>query len=64
VAALTGKVLAMHQRLLGLYLQRLQLIDDQIDELKPMIAAALAAHQEAVQRWRRCPVSARTRRSK
>jgi transposase len=55
VAALTGKVLAMHQRLLGLYLQRLQLIDDQIDELKPMIAAALAAHQEAVQRLAEVP---------
>jgi transposase len=55
VGALTGKVLAMHQRLLGLYLQRLQLIDDQIDELKHLIAAALQAEQEAVQRLAEVP---------
>jgi transposase len=55
LAALTGEVQPMHQRLLGLYLQRLQLIDDQIDELKHMIAEALAAHQEAVQRLAEVP---------
>jgi len=55
VAALTGKLLAMHRRLLGLYLERLQLIDEQIDELKRMSAEALAAHQEAVQRVAEVP---------
>jgi transposase len=55
VAALTGKVLAMHRRLLGLYRERLQLIDDQIDEIKRLSAEALAAHQEAVQRWAEVP---------
>ncbi len=55
VAALTGQVLAMHRRLLGLYLQRLQLLDDQIDELKRMSAEALAAQQEAVQRLAEVP---------
>jgi len=55
VAALTGHVQPMHQRLLGLYLQRLKLIDEQIDELKRMSAEALAAHQEAVQRLAEVP---------
>ena len=54
-AALTGRVLAMHQRLLGLYLQRLKLIDQQIDELKHMIAKALQGQQEAVQRLAQVP---------
>jgi transposase len=48
-AALTGHVQPMHQRLLGLYLERLKLIDQQIDELQHLIAEALEAHQEAVQ---------------
>lgn len=55
LAALTGHVQAMHQRLRGLYLQRLQLIDQQIDELQHMIAEALAAQQEAVQHWAEVP---------
>lgn len=55
VAALTGHVQPMHQRLLGLYLQRLQLIDQQIDELKHLIAEALQAQQEAVQRLAEVP---------
>jgi len=55
LAALTGKVQPMHQRLLGLYLERLQLIDDQIDELKRMIAEALQQHQDAVQRLAEVP---------
>jgi transposase len=55
VAALTGKVQPMHQRLLGLYLERLRLIDAQIDELKRMIAEALQEHQEAVQRLAEVP---------
>ena len=55
VAALTGKVQPRHQRLLGLYLQRLQLIDAQIDELQHLIAEALQADQEAVQRLAEVP---------
>ncbi len=55
LAALTGKVQPMHQRLLGLYLERLKLIDTQIDELKHMIADALQAHQDAVQRLAEVP---------
>ena len=55
VAALTGKVQPMHQRLLGLYLKRLKLIDQQIDELKHIIAEALQADQEAVQRLAEVP---------
>jgi len=55
VAALTGKVLAIHQRLLGLYLERLQLIDAQIDELQRLSAEALQPHQEAVQRLAEVP---------
>ena len=42
VAALTGKVLAMHERLPGLFGQRLQTIDEQIEELKGRSAATLA----------------------
>jgi transposase len=55
LAALTGKVQPMHQRLLGLYLKRLKLIDQQINELKHMIAEALEAHQETVQRLAEVP---------
>jgi transposase len=55
LAALTGQVQPMHQRLLGLYLERLQLLDAQIDELKRRIAAALRPHQDAVQRLAEVP---------
>ena len=55
LAALTGRVQPMHPRLLGLYLQRLQMIDAQIEELKRMIAEALEAQQEAVQRLAEVP---------
>jgi transposase len=55
VAALTGHVQPMHQRLLGLYLERLKLIDQQIDELQHLIAEALQADQEAVQHLAEVP---------
>ena len=53
--ALTGNPEAMHQQLLGLYLERLQVIDEQIEKLKGMIAQALEAHQEAVVRLAEVP---------
>ena len=55
LAALTGKLQPMHQRLLGLYLERLRLIDAQIHELQRMIAEALQEHQDAVQRLAEVP---------
>jgi transposase len=55
VAALTGAVQPMHQRLLGLYLERRKLLDEQIDELQHLIAAALQPQQEAVQRLAEVP---------
>lgn len=53
--ALTGNPEAMHQQLLGLYLERLQVIDAQIKKLKGMIARALEAHHEAVVRLAEVP---------
>jgi len=55
LAALTGKVLPMHQRLLGLYLERLNLLDAQIAELQRLTAEALQPRQEAVQRLAEVP---------
>ena len=48
VDALTGSPQPMHRELLGLQLERLQLIDEQIARLNGMIARALKPHQEAV----------------
>jgi transposase len=53
--ALTGNPQPMHQQLLALYLERLQLIDQQIEKLKGMIAQALKPHQEAVVRLAEAP---------
>jgi hypothetical protein len=50
VDALTGRVQPMHRAMLGLQLERLQLIDRQIAELNRMIAQAMKPHQEAVMR--------------
>jgi transposase len=55
IDALTGNPQAMHQQLLALYLQRLQLIDEQMEKLNGMIAQALKAHQEAVVRLAEVP---------
>jgi transposase len=55
LAALTGKVQPLHQEMLGLYLQRLRLLDAQIAKLQHLIAAALEPHQEAVQRLAEIP---------
>jgi transposase len=55
VEALTGNAEAMHQQLLKLYLERLQVIDRQIKELKGMVAKALEKDHEAVVRLAEAP---------
>jgi len=50
IEALTGKPEPMHQQLLALYLERLQLIDEQIEKLNRMIAQAMKPHEDAVVR--------------
>ena len=55
VDALTGSPQPMHRELLGLQLERLQLIDEQIARLNGMIARALKPHQEAVARLAEVP---------
>src|SRR4029077_3552142 len=55
VDALTGRVQPMHRAMLGLQLERLQLIDRQMAELNRMIAQAMKPHQEAVMRLAEVP---------
>ena len=55
VDALTGSLQPMHRELLGLQLERLQLIDEQIARLNGMIARALKPHQEVVARLAEVP---------
>jgi transposase len=55
VDALTGRLQPMHRELLGLQLERLQLIDEQIARLNGLIAGALQPHQEAVARLAEVP---------
>jgi len=55
VDALTGRVQPMHRAMLGLQLERLQLIDRQIAELNRLIAQAMKPHQEAVMRLAEVP---------
>jgi transposase len=55
VDALTGRVRPMHRAMLGLQLERLQLLDRQIEELNGLIAQALKPHQEAVIRLAEVP---------
>ena len=45
----------MHQQLLGLYLRRLQLVEEQSQQLHGMIAQAMQAHQDAVVRLAEVP---------
>jgi len=45
----------MHQQLLGLFLQRLRLIEEQSQQLNGMIAQAMQAHQDAVVRLAEVP---------
>ena len=55
IDALTDNPQPMHQELLSLQLERLQLIDAQIARLNGMIAQALKPHQEAVARLAEVP---------
>ena len=55
VNALTGRALPVHREMLALQLQRLQLIDEQMQRLNHMIAAAMKAHQDAAIRQATVP---------
>ena len=55
VDALTGRVQPMHRGMLGLQLQRLQLIDQQMTQLNHMIAQAMKSNQDAVIRLAEVP---------
>jgi transposase len=55
VDALTGRPQPMHREMLGLQLERLQLIDRQIEKLNGLIAQAMKPHQEAVIRLAEVP---------
>jgi transposase len=55
VDALTGRVQPMHRAMLGLQLERLQLIDGQIAKLNALIAQAMKPHQEAGMRLAEVP---------
>jgi transposase len=55
VDALTGRPQPMHRAMLGLQLERLQLIDRQIEKLNGLIAQAMKPHQEAVIRLAEVP---------
>jgi transposase len=48
--ALTGAMRDIHRRLLSQHLDRIQLIDEQIDELNKLVAAQMQRHQDAVTR--------------
>jgi transposase len=53
--ALTGSSQPMHREMLGLQLERLQLIDTQIAKLNHLIAQAMKPQQEAVMRLAEVP---------
>jgi transposase len=53
--ALCGRVQAVHQHLLGLFLERLQLLDRHIEQLESMTAAVMRAHQDAILRLSEVP---------
>jgi transposase len=53
--ALTGCVEPVHRELLKLYLERLTLLDQQIDKLDQLMAEALKKHEEAVLRVAEIP---------
>jgi transposase len=55
IDALSGNSQPLHREMLGLQLERLQLIDQQIQKLNGMIARALKPHQEAVIRLAEVP---------
>lgn len=55
IDALSGNPQPEHGKLLALYLDRYQLITEQIEQLNRMIAAAMKRHQAAVQRLAEVP---------
>src|SRR5262249_10176369 len=55
IDALTGRVQPVHGEMLALQLERLQLIDQQMEQLNHMIAAAMKVQQEAVIRLAEVP---------
>jgi transposase len=55
IDALTGTPNPMQQRMLHLYLERVKLLDEQIEDLHRMIAEAMKAHQSAVLRLAEVP---------
>jgi len=55
IDALTGHPLPLHRQLLALYLDRYQMIVEQIAQLNGMIAEAMHSHQAAVQRLAEVP---------
>lgn len=50
VDALTGSMEEIHRRLLGQHLDRIELIDSQIDDLNKLAAAQMLAYQDAITR--------------
>jgi transposase len=54
-AALQGRATQLHQSLLWLYLERLQLVEEQSERLNDMLGQALQAHQDAVARLAEVP---------
>src|SRR5271166_1902025 len=55
IDALTGHPLPLHRQLLALYLDRYQMLAEQIGKLQRMIAEAMKAHEEAVLRLAEVP---------
>ena len=55
VDALTGRAQPVHGAMLALQLERLQLIDQQMEQLNRMIAVAMKPHQDAVMRLAEVP---------
>jgi transposase len=55
VDALTGRAQPVHGAMLALQLERLQVIDQQMEQLNRMIAIAMKPHQDAVMRLAEVP---------
>jgi transposase len=55
IEALTGSSHPLHRQMLGLKLERLQLINDQIAKLNSLIAEAMTPHQDTVVRLAEVP---------
>ncbi len=64
VDALRGHPLPLHRQLLALYLDRYQMLAEQIAKLQRMTAEAMKAHEDVVLAWPRFPASEPTPRSR